>query len=139
MNYKQFVMQHGIRMVATLTERNPNMTDDGDWTRTATHWRCEFRKGRRKLVTYFSQGSAHTREPTVVDVLQCLASDASTIEYTDGFEDWAHDLGYDPDSRKAERSYHQCLDQTQHLKRFLDDGAQYGDVFKALLECREDA
>jgi hypothetical protein len=43
-----------------------------------------------------------------VDVLACLASDASALDCA-SFEEWAADLGYDTDSRKAETVYRACV------------------------------
>src|SRR5947207_663766 len=100
---KTFIAQHKIRMTADLIDRNPNMDLD-EWSQTATHWRCQFKVGRRSLTTYFSQGSAHTREPTAEDVLDCLASDATGVQNSrDDFDEWCSEYGYDTDSRKAER------------------------------------
>lgn len=73
----------------------------------------------KKFSVYFSQGSAHKKPPTLEDVLDCLASDASTIENSSSFEDWASELGYEQDSRKAEKTYNFCLKQSQKLKEFL--------------------
>jgi hypothetical protein len=115
-----FVEKHGIRFSAEMTDRNPNMIED-EWSRTATHWRCTIRKGRRVLTIYFSQGPAVCREPTAADVLDCLASDASSLDSSRGFEDWARDLGYDPDSRKAESTYRAIERQTEGLRRVLGD------------------
>jgi len=44
--------------------------------------------------------------PTLADVLYCLLSDANGVEQT--FEEWASDLGYDSDSRKALKTYMAC-------------------------------
>lgn len=47
----------------------------------------------------FYMGPALSREPSAVDVLECLVSDA--VGYSPEFEDWAGDYGYDSDSRAA--------------------------------------
>jgi hypothetical protein len=46
--------------------------------------------------------------PELIDVMYCLVSDAEAIEYQN-FEEFADMLGYDPDSRKAEKVYNACL------------------------------
>lgn len=46
--------------------------------------------------------------PTAADVLSALWLDSDVIDYA-CFEDWAADLGYDPDSRKGEATYRACL------------------------------
>lgn len=57
--------------------------------------------------------------PTVADVLDSLAMDASSIENSRDFEEWADDGGYDKDSRKAEATYNECKRQTRELELFL--------------------
>lgn len=44
--------------------------------------------------------------PAVAHIMDCLLNDSAAIEQT--FEDWAADLGYDRDSRKAETTYNAC-------------------------------
>src|SRR5258708_3606941 len=40
-------------------------------------------------------------EPTAADVLECVLSDAASFINAAGFDDWAEELGFDTDSRKA--------------------------------------
>src|SRR5262249_9503800 len=47
-------------------------------------------------------------KPLLRDVLYCLVSDADALDYPE-FEEWAGNLGYDPDSRKGEAAYRACL------------------------------
>jgi hypothetical protein len=125
----QFIERHGIVMTAERTQRNPNM-DDSKWE--ADHWLCTIRCGKRKLDTYFSQGIGHRAKPLpswqgkgrpiapkLDAVLDCLAMDASTIENSRDFEEFARELGYDTDSRKAERAYDACKRQARDLERLL--------------------
>lgn len=67
-------------------------------------------------------------EPTPPDlpgVLECLSSDWAGVE-GQTFEDWASDLGYDTDSRKAERVYRVTLETANIGRRVL--GAEAFDV-----------
>lgn len=82
-------------------------------------YRVTLRKGRRTLSTDFFMGSAHTSEPTAADVLSCLCSDTFAGEQT--FEDFCSELGYDPDSRKAERTWKTCRSMAPKVRRFLGD------------------
>lgn len=89
---------------------------------------------RRSFSFYFSQGSTHTQDPTLADVLDCLASDASGYEnaIVDAkqkqswgflrltFESWASEYGYDTDSRKAEKTFRAIKRQAEQLKRTID-------------------
>jgi hypothetical protein len=75
------------------------------------------------MVVPFGMGSANTEEPDAADVLNCLASDASGYENARSFEEWASELGFDADSRKAERTYREVERQAQQLRAFL--GSEY--------------
>lgn len=56
--------------------------------------------------------------PDYTDVWFCLISDADVLNYG-SFEDWAWCFGYDPDSRKAEKIYQECLKHALALKGAL--------------------
>jgi hypothetical protein len=51
--------------------------------------------------------------PELRDIMYSLLMDAEAYQYT--FENWAADLGYDPDSRKAETLYRACLETGRSL------------------------
>ena len=67
--------------------------------------------------------------PTVADVLDCLAMDASSYDNSRDFEDWASDFGMDTDSRKAERIYRVSGEQAKQLRHLLGDEA-YRDLIE---------
>lgn len=98
-------------------DRNPLMEDE--W-RDANHWRCTVICGKRRMVTPFSQGSAHTEPPTLEDVVNALVLDAAGFENARTFEDWCGEYGYDTDSRKAERTYNAIKRQTAKFKALID-------------------
>lgn len=118
MDTRDFIKLHKITMQAEKVDRNPNLIDE-DWAATARHFRVTLRMKNRRLTTYFSQGPGIERDPRPEDVLDCLASDAADVENNTSFEEWAKDLGYDPDSRRAERVYRACLREAARLRRFL--------------------
>jgi len=124
---EDFFRRNHIRMKAEETYSNPNMDAD-DWSRQASHWKCTIHFGKRRMTTYFSQGAAISRRPSPADVLNCLASDAAGVDNAGGFEDWAAEYGYDPDSRRAEKTYRLCERQTEKLKALLGP-----EAFKALV------
>jgi hypothetical protein len=121
---KDFAEEHGITADVERAASNPAMDDDHVDMR---HWRVTLRRGKARLVVPFSQGSAHTKPPTAIEVLGCLASDAQETDET--FEDWCGYYGYETDSRKAEKTYKAVKKSAADLKRFLGDG-----LFRALLE-----
>lgn len=128
----QFVKDNRISMTAEWADRNPHMDDSANMD----HWKVTLRRGesgkskkRYAMTTYFSQGYGHNgKEPKVTSVLDCLASDSSSIENARSFEDWANDFGYDTDSRKAEKTFKTCEHQAKRLKNFLGD-----DLYEQLL------
>lgn len=60
--------------------------------------------------------------PTLRDVLSCLRSDAQTVEHGQTFEEWCEDLGYDTDSRRAHRSYGECIQSRHRLMSMIGIG-----------------
>jgi len=126
MNTKQFVNRYKVRMTADWADNNPNMPD---MARGSSHWKCVLKQGGRQLTVPFSQGPAHCSEPTAADVLDCLASDSANI-FDYSFEEWASELGYDPDSRKAERVFMACEKQAKGLMRLLGRDCFNGLVYE---------
>ena len=124
MDTRQFVAEHKITANVEPRDANPNMASQ-NWD--ANHWLVTLKLGRRQFSVPFSTGLA-LNEPNASDVLDCLASDASTEYYTTTFEEWADELGFDADSRTAYRSWQTTHRQTNRLKQFLGD-----ELFNALL------
>ena len=101
-----------IRIESEWAEPNP------DWPR-ADAFKVTLQYKRRKLTVPFYQGKAIRKEPTAASVIYCLISDAQSVECAKDFEDWASSLGYDADSRKAEKTYKACVKNQQNIRRFL--------------------
>jgi hypothetical protein len=59
------------------------------------------------------------KEP--LTALWCIASDCLTVMNCGSFEEWARELGYDTDSRKAEGIYKEIVTQYLSLKRAIGD------------------
>lgn len=93
------------------------------WPTLAGAWECENGKPVT-LVSWDSNFRAKNGAPPITpdpcDVLSCLALDAGVLD-AGGFEYWASDLGYDPDSRKAEAIYRECLEIALKLRAGLGD------------------
>ncbi len=81
-------------------------------------WRVTIRHLGSPLSVDFYQGRAHKEPPTVAEVLGCLLSDARVSDAR-SFEEWAEELGYDSDSRQAERVYKRCLEIGEKLEALL--------------------
>jgi hypothetical protein len=96
-------------------------------------WTCTLKRGRKRMTVPFYMGIGHNgKEPTAAEVLSCLLSDASSADDARSFEDFAGELGYDVNSRKAERIYKACQRTSRKLHAFL------GDTFDTLLEASRD-
>lgn len=118
MNTNEFCRKHGVRMSCKATNGNPHFAED-EWARTASHFKCVLHFEKRRMTVYFSQGPAIKGEPCAADILDCCASDAAGFENARSFEEWTRDLGYDEDSRKAERIYKAVERQSRKLKALL--------------------
>ena len=112
-----FIARHSLAFRCERIEKRPD--DLGCWQLGARHFRVEFRTLARDfaLVTYFSQGSAHTKDPTAAEVLECLASDARAFEDVEDVLGFAREFGYDLDALKGEErcraAYNGCR-KTHH-------------------------
>lgn len=82
--------------------------------------REECETGRVSSPRIFSKGGK-IAPPSAVDVLESLARDSDVLEYP-CFEDWAGELGFDPDSREDEAIYRDCLAQALALRAAIGDG-----------------
>jgi hypothetical protein len=136
----EFIAANQITMACERTDANPNMSESRDMD----HWKCLIQRygqrrrnhgkpgsttGKSRMTLTFSQGYGHKgAEPKLADVLDCLASDAAGAENAQDFEEWCSEYGYDPDSRKAEKTYNTVEHQAARLKTFLGD-----DLYNELL------
>jgi hypothetical protein len=86
-------------------------------------WSVELEYEGRTIETKFYTGLA-ILEPTVDDVLHSLLMDGRASDYS-SFEEWASDFGYDEDSRSAEATYHDCLENGRKIQKLLGDDVAY--------------
>ena len=70
--------------------------------------------------------------PDTADVVHSLIMDADVLNYRD-FEDWADSVGYDKDSRTAEKTYQACVAIALKIRAAIGD-----DGIKALQEAGQD-
>lgn len=95
-----------------------------EWQRDANGYRVTFTYDRRKASFDFWQGSGITRDPQAADVMACLVSD--TQHGHESFEEFCGNLGYDTDSRKAEKMWRACQRTGDQLYRLF--GADYNEA-----------
>lgn len=77
-------------------------------------------------------GAGPVPAPKAADVLYCLVSDASAAD-AGSFEEWVGDLGYDIDSRSAERVYRACLETHKALSSAFT-GEEYATLREAFTD-----
>jgi hypothetical protein len=117
MTISEFVTQHGVTMDIERVGINPHWV--GEQVPGTRHWRCVLKRGRKRLTIAYSQGPAIQEDPAVQDVLGSLVMDSTCGE--ESFEDFCSSMGYDTDSRTAERLYRTVQTQTTKVQRFLGD------------------
>jgi hypothetical protein len=122
--FTDLIKTNGISIISKWVEKNPNMES----TTPMNNYKVTLKMGKSRLSTYFSMGMGLHGEPTVEDVLNCLASDSAGVENARSFEDWCSEYSYDTDSRKAEKTFKVCEKQAEQLKNFLGD-----DLYSTML------
>lgn len=126
--YGGFATKHKVTLASEQVDQNPFVDGDGTFG-TLLHWKVKVKRGRRSMFLYFSKEA----EPTISEVLCCLAIDAITADSVSSFKGWADEFGFDLDNPQAKQTYKACSKQTADLKRLLGD-----DLYTALLTAEED-
>lgn len=113
----------GIVFSAVLVDGNA--VDENGWKHAA--WKVAFSgQGRQTFSTPYRMGTGLAYRgrmrvfhlpPSPATVLHSLISDASAADST--FEDWAADMGLNPDSRKALAMYLACQETAASLRRLF--------------------
>lgn len=115
-NVQAIISDLGVTMAHEWTRENPNIPDHA-----GNNWRVTMKmRGdqRRQMSLYFSTGAA-IPNPILEDVLWCLIQDSHCVAYGQTFDDFCSELGYDSDSRSAERIYKAIKSQSSKLSKFL--------------------
>jgi hypothetical protein len=133
---KQFIKENNLTMKSEYADSNPNMPN-----RDMRHYKVTIKRkfklngnhldtryGFKQMTLYYSQGYGIQGEPTLESVLNCLISDSTCGET---FQEFCDNLGYDNDSRKAEKTFNTILKQTSKLKKLL------GNNFNNLASCEQ--
>jgi hypothetical protein len=125
MTYQEFTAKYNLTLTAERTNKNSSMTNfNGD------HYKVTLKHSRRRMTLIFSKGYGHNGQPPTVDeVFCCLACDYQ-IENED-FESFCNEMGYDNDSRSAERTFNAVKQQNIKLEKFL------GALLNELISCEE--
>jgi hypothetical protein len=126
MDMHEYVKEQGIR-VEILEDFDYQRDEDG-WEHRAFNLRLH--RGQRSLTTKWRQGlGIHTSpDETPAEILNSLVWDAASYADAEDFEDFASSLGYDCDSRKAEKVYRECGKLHKRLVRFLGGDEEFQRV-----------
>lgn len=82
------------------------------------HYQVTLSSKTHSMRFYYSMSKGHTTKPALIDVLYSLAMDSYVLN-SDGFEDWASNYGYDVDSRKDEKIYKVCIQQSLEFRKLI--------------------
>ncbi|MDE2019109.1 MAG: hypothetical protein KGJ13_02050 [Patescibacteria group bacterium] len=91
------------------------------------HYKCTFHNpANGKSYTIDFWNNVKNSPVTMLGVLECVALDATSAIGT--FENFCGELGYDTDSRKAERMHKACVRERVNLCRLF--GCEPDDLYK---------
>jgi hypothetical protein len=117
---REFILDAmGLRMRATRVDARPG-SDPTEWDKSASHYRVTLTRNGKSMRVYYSMGVALRDAPSEPDVIHSLLLDASGVD--EDFPDWCANLGFDTDSRKAERMYRACERTAASLARLFSAG-----------------
>jgi hypothetical protein len=102
------------REVDIASTPQSKITDD-PWA--TGHYRCTLTGADASTVTVTV--GCDEGPPATEDVIAVLGAEAATVEAFGSFEDWAEALGYDPDSRTAERIYRAARRRARGLRDLI--------------------
>jgi hypothetical protein len=137
---EEFAFRNKIGIWSNKIFFRPNLTN---WAKDASHYEVvlklgcayesiEFARERgftifnnfeltdtNVFTTYFTIGSAIKGPPKIIDVLDCLASNAQSLSNSLNFNEWADNYGFSNDSIKAKNTYDEVVEQNLKLKHWL--------------------
>jgi hypothetical protein len=120
--------------------KNPPKTESGKLDKYAQRKRIadECESGKKSWMTEFTSSHGITKRgaailPDECDVIYSLVSDSDVLNYS-GFEQWASEFGYDPDSRNGEKIYQACMAIALQLRNGIGEKA-LSELQQACQDC----
>lgn len=114
-----FLEKTGLTMEADRIDGRPDLEGTGaTHLKEAYHFKCTLYHGEKSAVFYWSQGHGLGTEPPTLERLFTAILDDARASF-EPFEQWAAELGFDPDSRKAEKIYDLCKENNRRLLELL--------------------
>lgn len=93
-----------------------------EWKKTANKYKAKIIYNKKSMTTVYYTGSGWKKDPVLEDILGSILQDTTYLDY--GFEDFANEMGYDPDSRKAEKIYKEIQKQAKKINRIFSKEEQ---------------
>ena len=93
-----------------------------EWKKTANKYKARITYNKKSMTTSFYTGSGWEKDPELEDILGSILLDATYLDYS--FEDFANEMGYDPDSRTAEKIYKDIQKQAKKINRIFSKEEQ---------------
>lgn len=113
------------RLGITSSARFQGTHVEDKWEHNA--WKVTLRFGKRTLTADFKMGMGNQGEPPIPDVVAAIVRDADCGNYS--LDEFCSELGYEEDSRKAEKIWRQCKAMLPKVKKFF--GADFAEVAEA--------
>ena len=116
---ERFISYRKLRMTISLAAENPFLlAEDRDFLTRPKHWECVLECGRQEMHTYISTTDL-PREPSLAQVLLCVAEQAREFDPEESLEDWAYRINLEPKNQKTIDAHAYLVDQVTRLKTFL--------------------
>ena len=113
---------NNIKLSLTRTDYTEEDYKD-EWKKTANKYKARIIYNNKKSMTIiYYTGNGWKKDPVLEDILGSILLDVTYLDY--GFEDFASELGYDPDSRTAEKIYKDIQKQAKKINRIFSKEEQ---------------
>ena len=93
-----------------------------EWKRTANKYKARIVYNKKSMTIIYYTGSGWKKDPELEDILGSILLDTTYLDY--GLEDFASSLGYDSDSRTAEKIYKEIQKQAKKINRIFSKEEQ---------------
>lgn len=88
-----------------------------EWKKTANKYKARITYNKKSITISFYTGNGWKKDPVLEDILGSILLDTTYLDY--GFEDFANAMGYNSDSRKAEKIYKEIQKQAKKINRIF--------------------
>lgn len=116
--YDDFAKIHGLTLGVVFNGLKAAPKHWGNDRHNVHHWTLTLNHPSGESYSFKYYTGEMVSKVDMASVLGSLALDASARNNS-GFEDWARDLGYNEDSRSAERMYEACMECADALEKLL--------------------